>query len=138
MNIFIDTSICVDVLRTNGSEKSVELFESLQDRNEGYVSVITVAELSAGAHLSPRADAVEKTEALLAYVDVIELTETIAFEGGKIFTALSNAGKKIEFNDCLIAATARSLGMKQIVTRNSDHFKRIEGVFPVAPEDLEF
>ena len=94
--------------------------------------------MSAGAHLSPRADAVEKTGALLAYVDVIELTETIAFEGGKIFAALSNAGKKIEFNDCLIAATARSLGMKQIVTRNTDHFKRIEGVFPVAPEDLEF
>jgi tRNA(fMet)-specific endonuclease VapC len=138
MNIFIDTSICVDVLRTNGPEKSVELFESFQGRNKGYVSVITVAELSAGAHLSPRADAVEKTEALPAYVDVIDLTEMIAFEGGKIFAALSNFGKKIEFNDCLIAATALSSGMKQIVTRNSDHFKRIDNIIPVAPEDLEF
>jgi tRNA(fMet)-specific endonuclease VapC len=138
MNIFLDTSICVDVLRTSGPEKSVEIFESLQNRNDGYVSVITVAELSAGAHLSPRPDAVEKTEALLAYVEIIDLTETIALEGGKIFAALSDAGKKIEFNDCLIAATALSSGMKQIVTRNSDHFKRIDGIIPVAPEDLEF
>jgi len=138
MNIFIDTSICVDVLRTKGAEKSVQLFESLQDRNEGYVSVITVAELSAGAHLSPRADALEKTEALLAHVDVISLTEAIAFEGGKIFADLSNAGKKIEFNDCLIAATARALGMEQIVTRNSDHFRRIDGIIPVVPEELDF
>jgi tRNA(fMet)-specific endonuclease VapC len=138
MKIFIDTSICVDVLRTKGAEKSVELFESFQDRNEGYVSVITVAELSAGAHLSSRADAVEKTEALLAYVNVIDLTETIALEGGKIFAVLSNAGRKIEFNDCLIAATTLSLGLSQIVTRNSDHFRRISGVIPVLPEDLEF
>jgi predicted nucleic acid-binding protein len=53
MKIFIDTGICVDVLRTNGPEKSVEVFGSLQDRNEGYVSVIAVAELSAGLTCLP-------------------------------------------------------------------------------------
>jgi len=111
MNFFPDTSTCVDVLRTNGPEKSLELFESFSDeKNIGIISVITVAELSAGAALSARKDAMKKTEELLAYVRIVELDENVAMAGGKMYAKLSNAGRKIEFNDCLIAATAQSLG----------------------------
>ncbi len=138
MNFFLDTSICVDVLRTKGAQKSFELFESFDGENTGYISVITVAELSAGASLSPLRDAVSKTEELLAHVEIIELTEAIAIDGGKIYATLSKEGKKIEFNDCLIAATARSLGMKEIVTRNIDHFKRIHGFSASVPEQFKF
>ncbi|MEN6443388.1 MAG: type II toxin-antitoxin system VapC family toxin [Methanoregula sp.] len=60
--------------------------------------------------------------------------KSIALEGGKIYATLSKAGKKIEFNDCLIAATARSLGMSEIVTRNTDHFNRITGFAAIVPE----
>lgn len=138
MNFFLDTSICVDVLRTNGAQKSFELFESFEKGNTGYISVITVAELSAGASLSPLRDAANKTEELLAHVQIIELTEAIAMEGGKLYATLSKAGKKIEFNDCLIAATARSLGMREIVTRNIDHFNRITGFAAIVPEKFTF
>lgn len=138
MNFFLDTSICVDVLRTKGAQKSFELFESFDNGNTGYISAITVAELSAGASLSPLRDAVTKTEELLAHVMIIELNESIAFEGGKIYANLSKAGKKIEFNDCLIAATARSLGMNEIVTRNLEHFNRITGFSGIIPENCNF
>ena len=93
---------------------------------------------SAGASLSPRHDAVNKTEELLAHVEIVELTETIAMEGGKMYATLSKTGKKIEFNDCLIAATAHSLGMSEIVTRNCDHFNRITGFTAIIPEKLVF
>lgn len=96
MNFFLDTSICVDVLRTNGPEKSFELFESFAaEKNSGIISAITVAELSAGAALSARKDAMNKTEELLAYVRIIELDETIAMAGGKIYAKLSDAGRKL-------------------------------------------
>ena len=75
---------------------------------------------------------------LLAHVQIIELTEAIAIEGGKIYATLSKAGKKIEFNDCLIAATARSLGLREIVTRNIDHFNRITGFAAIVPEKFTF
>jgi len=52
--------------------------------------------------------------------------------------SLSKAGIKIEFNDCLIAATARSLGMSEIVTRNIDHFNRITGFAAIVPEKFKF
>ncbi|MDD1695143.1 MAG: type II toxin-antitoxin system VapC family toxin [Methanoregula sp.] len=73
-----------------------------------------------------------------AHVVIIDLTELIAFEGGKIYADLSKAGKKIEFNDCLIAATARSLGMNEIITRNRDHFNRISGISAIIPEECTF
>lgn len=79
-----------------------------------------------------------KTIELLAHVEIIELTESIALEGGKIYAGLSKAGTKIEFNDCLIAATARSLDMNEIVTRNTDHFNRITGFSAIVPEDCNF
>jgi tRNA(fMet)-specific endonuclease VapC len=139
MNYFLDTSICVDVLRTNGPQKSFELFESFSDdKNTGIISVITVAELSAGAALSPLKDAQKKTDELLAYVQIVGLDESVAIAGGKIYAKLSKTGKKIEFNDCLIAATAHSLGMDKIVTRNCDHFNRIDGCSAVVPEKLGF
>jgi tRNA(fMet)-specific endonuclease VapC len=139
MNYFLDTSICVDVLRTNGPQKSLELFESFSDeRNTGIISVITVAELSAGAALSPLKDAMKKTDELLAYVRIIELDEPVAMTAGKIYARLSKAGGKIEFNDCLIAATAQSLGMNEIVTRNCDYFNRIDGCSAIEPERLDF
>ena len=137
MIIFLDTSICVDVLRTSGPKSSLALFESFsKGTNTGIVSVITVAELAAGAALSSRKDAMKKTEELLAYVEVADLDESVALTGGKIYGKLSQAGKKIEFNDCLIAATLLSLGMNRIVTRNCDHFNRIDGCAAVIPEDL--
>jgi predicted nucleic acid-binding protein len=137
MNFFLDTSICVDVLRTKGPQKSFDLFESFSlDHNTGIISVITVAELSAGAALSSLKDAQKKTEELLAYVRIVELDESVAMAGGKIYASLSKAGKKIEFNDCLIAASALSLGFDEIVTRNCDHFNRIDGCSAIVPEIL--
>jgi predicted nucleic acid-binding protein len=138
MNFFLDTSICIDVLRTRGAEKSFELFKSFEHTHYGFVSVITVAELSAGALLSSKRDAWKKTDALLAHVQVIDLTEPVAFEAGKIYADLSRTGKRIEFNDCLIAATATSIGINTIVTRNCDHFNRIADFTAVVPEDLDF
>jgi tRNA(fMet)-specific endonuclease VapC len=136
MNFFLDTSICVDVLRTHSPQKSLDLFNSFANKNVGYISVITIAELSAGASLSQRRDAMEKTEELLDHVRIVNLTETIAKEGGKLFASLSKSGRMIEFNDCLIASTAKSLGFNKVVTRNCDHFNSIDGVSAILPEQL--
>ncbi|MFA6226537.1 MAG: hypothetical protein WC620_10295 [Methanoregula sp.] len=88
--------------------------------------------------LSARKDAMKKTEELLAYVRIVERDEIVAMTCGKMYEKLSNAGRKIEFNDCLIAATSLSLEMNEIVARNCDYFNRIEGCSAVVPEKLDF
>lgn len=136
--IFIDTSILVDILRSKQIESSKLLFKTLQAGDKGFVSVITVAELSVGAYRSPRKDALENTFKLLSLVHIIDLTTDIAVEGGKIYARLAGRGEEIEMNDCLIAATSLSLNIHKIVTRDIDHFCRIENIEAVTPEDLGF
>ena len=136
MRIFLDTSICIDVLRTQGPKSSVTLFKTIENTNGGYISAISVAELFAGVYLSDRRNAAEKTQDLLNLLEVIDLTPNIAHEGGKMYAHLSRVGRKIEFNDCLIAATALCSGFHSIITRNCDHFSRIEGLSAVIPEEI--
>ena len=131
-------SILVDILRSKQIESSKLLFKNLQAGDKAFISVITVAELSAGAYRSPRKDALEKTFKLLSLVHIINLTTDIAVEGGKIYARLVERGEEIEMNDCLIAATSLSLNIHKIVTRDIDHFCRIENIEAVTPEDLGF
>jgi tRNA(fMet)-specific endonuclease VapC len=138
MILFIDTSVFVDVLRSKPDKSSKSLFKSLQNENSGYTSVITIAELSVGAYKSPRKDALNKTFKLLTLVNVLDLNKEIAVEGGRIYAELVKIGKEIELNDCLIAATSLSLGIRKIVTKDVEHFKRINGIEAVIPEDLGF
>ena len=100
--------------------------------------MITVAELSVGAHKSSRVDALEKTLKLLSLVSIVDLNREIAIEGGRIYAELSKRGEEIELNDCLIAASSLSLGISEVVTRDVEHFNRIEGIRAVTPEELGF
>lgn len=139
MKLFIDTSIFVDALRTKQVESSKSLFTSLQGgSNKGFTSVITVAELSVGAYRSPRKDALEKTLKLLSIVNVADLSRETAVDGGRIYAELMKKGEEIELNDCLIAATSLSVGIHEIVTRDIEHFNRIENIKAITPEELAF
>lgn len=138
MRFFVDTSIFVDCLRKEVVPASKSFIKSLQDVNTGYVSTITVAELSIGAHLSPRKDALKKTLDLLTPVIIVDIDKNIALEGGRIYSSLVKKGEEIELNDCLIAASAMSIGIDFIVTRNKKHFMKIEGIRVIIPEEEGF
>ena len=138
MKFFIDTSIFVDVLRTDFKPSSKRFLESIEKENKGFSSVITTAELSVGAYRSNREDSIRRTLDLLSIVDLVDVNEVIALESGKIFADLMDKGKIIELNDCIIAASSLSLGIKRIITRNIEHFHRIKGVEAIEPEELGF
>jgi len=135
MKFFVDTSIFVDCLRKEVIPSSINFLERLGDEYSGYTSSITVAELSVGAYLSKSPDALERTLELLNIVEVIDLDSRIAIDAGKIYADLIRSGKRIELNDCLIAATALSLGINRVVTRNKKHFFRIKDIEAVTPEE---
>jgi tRNA(fMet)-specific endonuclease VapC len=113
MRFFVDTSIFVDCLKRDVVSASKSFLKSLQGVNNGFTSVITLAELSVGAYLSPRKDALKKTLNLLTPVILIDVDRTIAVEGGRIYSSLVKSGEEIELNDCLIAASAISVGIKR-------------------------
>src|SRR5208283_4507873 len=134
MKFFVDTSIFVDGLRKEVIPSSINFLELLVDEYSGYTSSITVAELSVGAHLSKSPGAIERILELLNIIEVIDLDSKIAIDAGKIYADLVRIGKRIELNDCFIAATALSLGINRVVTRNKKHFFCIEDIEAVIPE----
>ena len=138
MKVLIDTSIFVDCLRSNPIESSKLFLETIEGTSNGFTSSIVVAELSVGAYLSPRKNALENTLKLISTTSIINLDKEIALLGGKIYSDLVKQGKEIELNDCLIAATALFSGIKEVVTKNVDHFERIKQLKVVTPEDLGF
>ncbi len=74
----------------------------------------------------------------LSLASIIDLDREIAMEGGKIYSSLVKNGAQIELNDCLIAATSLSLGVSDLVTRNTNHFERIDEINAITPEELGF
>ncbi len=138
MRFFIDTSIFIDCLRKNIVPSSRQFLESLGNEHTGFISSITVAELSVGAHLAQRKNALEKTLQLLEITEIIDLDTKIAIEAGEIYASLVKKGKTVELTDCLIAATALSVGLNRVVTRNIKHFERIPEIVAVEPENIEW
>lgn len=67
----------------------------------------------------------------------MDIDRDIAIEAGQLYADLMNQGKQIELNDCFIAATAILLDINVLVTRDAEHFGRIDGIEAVTPEDLE-
>ena len=138
MRFFIDTSIFVDVLRSDIVEPSKNFLESIENNNNGFSSVITTAELSVGANRSPRKNSISKTLDILSIVHLVDVNRDIDLESGRIYADLIKKGKEIELNDCIIAASSLSVGIEKIITRNKEHFNRIEGIVAFEPEEIGF
>jgi len=70
MKVFVDTSIFVDCLRSKPVDSSLDFLESIEGKNNGFTSTIVVAELSVGAYLSQKTDALEKTLRILSTTSI--------------------------------------------------------------------
>ena len=92
------------------------------------ISVITKSELLYGVEVSPRRmqDA-EALTAFLPHVAVLDLPDEAAAHYAQIRADLKRRGQMIGANDLLIAAHARSLGVR-LVTNNTAEFGRVKGL----------
>ncbi len=124
--VCLDTTFLIDLLK--GKEGVRELKESLY-RMESSLAVPApaVMELWLGACLAKASDAEkEKVRELLASLDFLSLDEDSAREAGEIEAGLLLKGSRIQTEDIMIAAIARTNGCK-VVTRDA-HFTRIPGL----------
>lgn len=120
----LDTNICVFLLR---QKYGVDRRLSELSPEQCFISEITVAELKYGAYKSNR------TEENLALIDVftnrinvVPFTESIDFYA-KEKNRLRAIGTPIEDFDLIIASAAISKSLT-LVTDNTKHFARIEGI----------
>ncbi len=125
--VCLDSSFIIDNFR--GETRAVEMRKSLEKRGEVlFIPTPVIMELALGAHLSKRMeDEKEKINRFLSDSTILEFDKESAFLGGKIEAELMKKGSLIEPEDIMIAAIAM-INNEPLVTRNTKHFARIEGL----------
>ena len=124
--ILLDSDILIDHLR--GYEPARQYLKRFETGEvQGYLSIITVAELAAGQMRQDDEEA--KVQQLLALFTHIDLHFALAWRGGEI-----RRRYQTRLADALIAATALSHDLP-LATRNLQHFTPIEGLRVEKPYD---
>jgi predicted nucleic acid-binding protein len=117
--VLLDSDILIDHLR--GYEPARQYLKRFEaGEMQGYLSIITVAELAAGQMRQAQEE--EKVQQLLALFTPIALDFALAWRAGEIRRQYHT-----RLADALIAATALSHYLS-LSTRNLQHFTPIEGL----------
>jgi predicted nucleic acid-binding protein len=119
-----DTSFIVDILGDEGDALAkLELIE--RENRPEKLSAITSLELHEGIRSSEKPE--NETEAVRSVLDskhVIAADHAIMKAAGDLSGELIEEGQRIDREDCIIAATARSEN-EPVLTRNASNFQRI-------------
>ncbi len=131
--ILVDTTFLIDALRKKDYVKQFLLKNSSETLYTTEINVFeTYLGLYANKTLEKTPSLLEKRkinlEEILSKFQILPFNRGAAIESAKILGILIRKGQKIEFRDGLIAGIAISNGIKKILTKNIDHFNRIENI----------
>jgi len=125
MRVMLDTNICIFAINKNAAVRACFVAEYPFGIA---ISAITEAELWFGVENSAKPEKnAETLRVFLTTVETLPFDTLAAAEYGRIRAGLKSAGTPIGERDTLIAAHAKSLGLK-LVTNNTREFKRVEGL----------
>ncbi|MFB6220941.1 MAG: type II toxin-antitoxin system VapC family toxin [Halolamina sp.] len=122
-----DTSFIIDVLHDDAHAlQFLELVE--RDSRPQKLASVTVLELyEAVPQLAVPEERQQKILDVLDTRHTVPADETVMRKAGTISGELRASGEEIDREDCIIAATAL-LQDEPVVTRNTDHFERVDGL----------
>ncbi len=125
--MILDTSALIDLLK--GRELPADWIVKFDSGSEiPVITTISAMELWEGAHLSEiPEEEVQKLEQVLEGLTVRDFTFEDGKLSGEIKASLAKAGKSIDTEDVMIASIALN-ARETVLTRNSDHFGRIDGL----------
>ena len=123
-NVFVDTSIIVDVDR--GKQEVIDLCKRLTSTNSAFISTVSVSEILTGSYL--RKDyktAVKKAEKVLSQFRWVPLNGEATKLVAELNAYLISKGQPIEYQDVAIAASFLLECCDVLLTENKDHFERL-------------
>lgn len=123
--LILETTFLVDLERElrRGERGAAVSWLERHASDELYLTFTVAGELGCGSSLSAR----DRWEAFLAPFRVLPSTPDVCWEYGKAYRYLQDNGRLIGTNDLWIAATALAWDMA-VVTRNTEHFRRVPGL----------
>ena len=124
----VGTTFLIDVLKNNKDA----LLKSLELDKEPmiFTTEANVYEIVSGIwqQKTNKERALNELETLINKLTVLPLDHKASLKAGQISGTLMQQGKMIDDLDCIMAGIVLTNGCDTIVTRNSRHFKRIEGL----------
>ncbi|HKY54194.1 MAG TPA: type II toxin-antitoxin system VapC family toxin, partial [Anaerolineales bacterium] len=121
--MILDTDHCIAILR-----QKLDLSDHIAADEELYITSITVAELTHGAHRSlHREDNLTRLEVLFAAMTVLSFDEMAGRRFGHLKAELEEKGEPLDDLDLQIASIALEHDLP-LVTNNERHFNRIENL----------
>ena len=123
----LDTDFLVALLR--GYKEAVKKAEEYDStRAEVSTTSVNAFEVYFGAFRSREAEKnVKQADSLLSSIKILKLNLEASRKAGEILSELMHKGMPIGLRDTLIAGIALTNGYT-LVTRNTEHFKRIIGL----------
>jgi predicted nucleic acid-binding protein len=125
--MILDTAFVVDVMKNDSD--AVERYELLErERVQQKLSSMTLFELYHGIERSMSARG-ERKQVLdvLDTKQIVPADAPVMRKAGRLHGRLGNDGIAIGESDCIIAATA-TVHDEPVLTRNVDHFDRVDAV----------
>jgi len=124
--VILDSTFLIDVLRGKASVE--ELLGEVDVSGPPFVTSVTVMELYEGIYLAESTERERAVvEEMLDGINEIPFDRACGKRAGQINAELVAAGEPIDETDVMIAATALDYDLP-VVTRNVDHFDRIDGI----------
>ena len=128
MGICLDSTVIIDFL--NGRKEAVEVINRYKEKDSLFTTEINVFEVLLGVYLKKIIDEIELTKSkdFFNTLDILPFDEGCGEEASVIYSSLSKSAKIIEQADIFISAIMKRNGFSHIITRNKEHFSRIEGI----------
>ena len=123
--ICLDSSFIIDFIRND--ENAILKLDSL--KHEVLVTTgINVFEVFFGLYAKGRHKDIDHIKEFFDNLNIIDLTRDSAMIASKIGADLVKTGKIIELNDILISGIIIANGCNKVLTKNKEHFSRINGL----------
>ncbi|MBD3202946.1 PIN domain-containing protein [Candidatus Woesearchaeota archaeon] len=137
MRILFDTSFLVGLDRKK--ESCVDFMKKFtNDKNEFFISIISVTEILTGAYLQDKEKQKQKlntAKELLMQFNWIDYDGEIADRGAKIIAQRIRTGNIVDFQDNIILSTFTVNNFDYLVTTNKKHFNLRKNKI-ISPEEL--
>jgi predicted nucleic acid-binding protein len=125
----LDTTYLIDLL--HNKEDALKKLDDFENEPALFIASVSVFELVVGIYKKYTINREKNVEELLTFLSSFEifgLDLNSAIEAGKIHGNLIREGKEIDEGDTLIAGIALVNKVDTIITKNTSHFERIEGL----------
>jgi len=121
----LDTDIVIEALR--GNQRVVDRMNRLGPGTQVSITGLTIYELYKGVAVIQDEDREKEVEEFISRAGILDLDLKAERKAGEIYADLRRKGKLISDADILIAAIAVT-NDSILVTNNTEHFRRIEGL----------